>query len=156
MSEPKEPEKFASDFHPIYSASNISTFTCIPRTEYSKTRIEFLLRFEPFKQYRHHNAKVKKSNPVLMRPEEKTQILNDLNKNVENSCFHFDDDTMIENIMQKNMDSLAANLEGPVLKPEKSESETDSYNTADSDEEYFKLKTDPVRMEKIKRAQVKR
>ncbi len=136
-------DKFAFDFKPTFSASQLSNFIGNPGV---KTKVNFLVRFEPFTEYSQQvNKSKKKLNPILVTDDQKALILNDLKTNVSRG--EFNDESLIEKARQikseLNSDQLSEKLDE--MKLCKSVDETDEIS--ESDEE---------NMQKIRQAQINR
>ncbi len=140
---------FAADFKPTFSASQLSNFTGNPG---QKTKINFLVRFEPFIEYSQKLAKSeKKANPVLVTADEKASILSDLRASVSNG--KFDDKSLIEKVKKEaDLDPLTEKLSSLNF----DESIDEKYETAESDEDSSNLKNDEGKSQKIRDAQINR
>lgn len=92
---------FAKNFKPTFPVSEISKYTRNPR---EKTKLKFLMRFEPFSEYKCIGENRKEANPALiMSPEQKRFVIDNLKSSA--SVGNFEDESyLIERVNMSNSD----------------------------------------------------
>ncbi|CAF0861498.1 unnamed protein product [Brachionus calyciflorus] len=127
-------EKIAPNFIPTFSASKLGDLCGSIR---ESTKFRFLKEFKPFSQYIPKTSN--KTSKSSLTKQEKNEIQNSLEEALDYENLKFDDKKVIDSYRKafKGETDLCFMVQNLLLTDDESESEDESYFTAESDEEKF-------------------